>query len=90
MSQISVNPLQTNTASLLNSINNRIDSWTNPSNKSVLPVATKVMAKTIEFDLVSTQPMSKPSGKLFYMDYEFEEPWICLDEHGNEVNDELW
>ena len=94
MSQTSVNPLQTSMGSLLGSINSSLGSWanllssnmgSNSSSNSALPKALKVAAKTIGFDLVEEQPMAQPSGKLFYMDYEFEEPWVCLDENGNKT-----
>ena len=54
------------------------------------PMALKVAAKTIGFDLVEVQPMAQPSGNLFYMDFDDSEPWVCLDENGNEVKEMVW
>ena len=38
---------------------------------SLLPIALKVAAKTIGFELVNTTPMAGPSGVLPYMDYVY-------------------
>jgi hypothetical protein len=47
-------------------------SWveTHESNSfpSLLPIAQRITAQTIAFDLVSVQPLSLPKGLLFYMD----------------------
>lgn len=37
----------------------------------VLPIAEKVYAKTIGVDLTTVQPMSEPSGQLFWLDTSF-------------------
>ena len=37
----------------------------------VLPIAEKVYAKTIGADLTTVQPMSEPSGQLFWLDTSF-------------------
>ena len=37
----------------------------------VLPIAEKVYAKTIGADLTTVQPMSEPSGQLFWFDTSF-------------------
>jgi hypothetical protein len=38
---------------------------------SMFPIAMKVAAQTIGLDLVSTQPMSAPSGFISYIDYQY-------------------
>jgi hypothetical protein len=38
---------------------------------SMFPIAMKVAAQTVGLDLVSTKPMSAPSGQLFYTDYQY-------------------
>ena len=35
---------------------------------NLFPIFTRVFSKTISQDLVSVQPLSGPTGKLFYMD----------------------
>ena len=35
---------------------------------SILPISTRIFSQTIGIDLVSVQPLSGPSGNLFYMD----------------------
>lgn len=37
-----------------------------------LPLARRVAATTLGQELVSVQPLSQPTGILFYMDYEYE------------------
>lgn len=37
-------------------------------NFNMFPIAMKVAAQTIGLDMVPVQPMSAPSGHLFYMD----------------------
>ena len=37
-----------------------------------LPLARQVAATTIGFDLVSVSPIERPSGQLFYVDYNLE------------------
>lgn len=45
-----------------------------PGFPSILPIATRVAARTISLDLVSVQPLSLPTGILTYLDYKYEEP----------------
>jgi hypothetical protein len=37
----------------------------------IFPIVQAVAARTIAQDLVSVQPMSGPTGQLFYMDYQY-------------------
>jgi hypothetical protein len=48
--------------------------WSSRGNLEGLmfPMVQRVMARTIGLDLVSVQPMSPPTGTLFYMDMAFE------------------
>lgn len=39
--------------------------------EGVFPIVQAVAARTLAQDLVSVQPMSAPTGNLFYMDYQF-------------------
>ena len=45
----------------------------------VLPIAERVYAKTIGADLTTVQPMSEPSGQLFWLDTSF----TAAEEHDN-------
>lgn len=36
---------------------------------SIFPVASRVVARAVAMDLVPVQPMSMPTGNLFYLDY---------------------
>jgi len=37
----------------------------------IWPTMTKVAARTVAMDLVPVQPMAKPKGSVFYMDYQY-------------------
>jgi hypothetical protein len=37
------------------------------------PIARQVVARSVGLDLVSVQPLSAPTGLLFYMDFDFED-----------------
>ena len=39
-----------------------------------MPLIRQVAAQTIGLDLVSFQPLSLPTGNLFYFDFEYNEP----------------
>lgn len=45
-----------------------------PGFPSILPIATRVAARTVGLDLVSVQPMALPTGLITYLDYKYEEP----------------
>lgn len=47
-------------------------------NDTVLPIIRGVCAKTVSYDIIPVQPISKPAGKLYYMDYDDTE-WIELE-----------
>ena len=40
---------------------------------SLLPIATRVAARTIEFDLINVEPLGLPTGMLFYLDMKSQE-----------------
>jgi len=40
-------------------------------NKIAFPLVRKMLDKLLAYDIVSVQPMDKPSGLLFYLDYQF-------------------
>jgi hypothetical protein len=49
----------------------QINTSTSSSSTNMFPIAMKVAAQTVGLDLVSTKPMSAPSGQLFYTDYQY-------------------
>lgn len=41
-----------------------------PTFNTILPIAQRLAARTLANDIVSVQPLSAPSGSLFYMDFK--------------------
>ena len=60
---------------------------------ALLPLAMKVAAKTIGFELVNTTPLAGPSGVLPYMDYVYsgsKQPYGATPAHNVETANPAW
>lgn len=40
---------------------------------NLLPIATRVFAKTLSLELVEVKPLPSPKGVLFYNNYQYEQ-----------------